>query len=125
MTERTYKQLAAVIGKFMVKWKSNLFLGMWKVDWNLRDNLISEIQDFQVIGRCVSDYTRFNAELNFSHLMMKEMTEAEIEETVIHELLHAVVNEMREDGHEHEERVVSHLTLIAKQMNGKAKNGKD
>ena len=43
-------------------------------------------------------------------------TEEEISRIVLHELLHTVINEMRnwekEDGGDHEERVVSHLTMI-------------
>jgi len=111
MKDRTVKQLHAVIRKFILKWKTALFLGMWKIDWSIKDWLISETKDFQCIARCETDWRYFEATLSFNFL--------------IHELLHVVLNEMREDGVEHEERVASHLTMVMNWLNGEAKDGKD
>ena len=125
MKDRTVKQLHAVIRKFTLKWKTALFLGMWKIDWSIKDWLISETKDFQCIARCETDWRYFEATLSFNFLKMKDMSEEEIEKTVIHELLHVVLNEMREGGAEHEERVASHFTMIMNWLNGEAKDGKD
>ena len=38
------------------------------------------------------------------------MSNEELERTVVHELVHALVNELREGGIDHEERVVTTLT---------------
>lgn len=106
--KRTNKQLHRLIGMYIKKWKSNLFLGMWTIEFYLRDYIVPE----KVAGDVESDWRYFNAVINFSYVQLCDMEDKEIEKIVIHELLHIVVNEMREDGIDHEERVVSHLEMI-------------
>ena len=90
---------------------------MWKIDFTVRDYLHNNCADFQTMATCDADWRYFEATLNFSFIKMYDLEEEEIEKIVIHELLHIVVNEMREDGIEHEERVVSHLTMMVDWMN--------
>jgi len=111
--ELTVKQLTRLLRKYIGKWKSKLFLGMWNVDFNVRDFLTADINSsFHMVARCSTKWNYFTVQLDFSHVMLASMSDAEIERVVLHELLHVVVNEMREDGVDHEERVVSHLTMI-------------
>lgn len=110
--QRTVKQLHALLRKYTIKWKQYLFLGSWKIDWNIRDYLSGEDSSYHIVGRCESKWQYFTASLDFSYVQMKDMPEDEIEKVVIHELLHVVLNEMREDGIDHEERVTSHLAMI-------------
>lgn len=116
MTDRTTQQLRAVLRKYVKKWKTNLYLGMWQVDFNIRDYLVNDRGEFDTAATCESSWQYFCAVLNFSYAKMRDLEETEIEKIVLHEMLHIVINEMREDGISHEERVVSHLTTILKWM---------
>ncbi len=114
MTDRTVKQLHALIHKYVKKWKSELFLGMWTINFNLRDWLTNNHGDGTLtVARCDSRWAYFEADLEFSFMILKDKSNEFIERTVLHELLHIVVHEMQiEEGIEHEERVVSHLTML-------------
>ncbi len=108
----TIAQLHKIIRKYVVKWKQYLFLGAWKIDWNIREYLSGGCEGFQITGRCDSKWQYFIASMDFSYVQMKDMSEEDIEKVVIHEMLHIVLNETREDGIDHEERVTSQLTMI-------------
>jgi len=111
--ELTVKQLTRMLKKYILKWKQKLFLGMWNIDFNVRSYLTGDINsEFHEVARCSTKWNYYTAALDFSHVMLASMKDAEIERVVLHELLHIVVNEMRENGIDHEERVVSHLTMI-------------
>jgi hypothetical protein len=116
MTDRTIPQLKAVLKKYLKKWKNNLYLGMWQIDFNIREYLKNEQGEFETAATCDANWQYFYASLNFSYAKMRELADIEIEKIVLHEMLHVVVNEMREDGIDHEERVVSHLTMICEWM---------
>lgn len=51
------------------------------------------------------------ATITFYPKSMKDMAEDDIEKLVVHELMHVFLNEMREEGIDHEERVA---TMLAK-----------
>lgn len=113
MKDRTTLQLKAVINKYLKKWRSNLFLGMWTINFNIRDYLgAARDEGYSTAATCDSSWKYFTADLDFSYVQLKDMEEKEIEKIIIHELLHIVVNEMQEGGIEHEERVTSHLQMI-------------
>jgi hypothetical protein len=61
-------------------------------------------------GECTADWKYLWARVEFWPDSMTFLSKREIERTVIHELGHILVNEMRAEGIDHEERVVSHLT---------------
>jgi hypothetical protein len=113
-TERTAKQLHAICRKYVKKWKSILFLGMWEIVINV-ENVI-ESNDHtgsggSVSADCNTDWRYLTAHIRFSFNEMSCLPEKKLEEIVIHEMMHIVVNEMRDRGYKHEERVVSHLAL--------------
>lgn len=113
MKDRTVKQLHALIDKYVTKWKVELFLGMWTVSYDIRDWLTNEHGDeTQTVARCFTHWNYFTAELEFNYMILKDKADSFIENVVLHEMLHIVVNEMREEHIDHEERVVSHLTMI-------------
>jgi predicted SprT family Zn-dependent metalloprotease len=86
---------------------------MWTINFNIRDYLgESTTQGHCTVARCDTSWKYFTADLDFSYVQLKDMEEKEIEKIIIHELLHVVLNEMREDGVEHEERVTSHLQMV-------------
>jgi hypothetical protein len=115
--ERTYKQLNKVVRKYVKKWKSNLFLGMWTININIKDYIgDDEGNGYTTTAECKSSWKYFTATINFSHIALKETEEKEIEDIVIHELQHIILSEMREPGIDHEERVASHLQMIFSPM---------
>lgn len=116
MKDRTVKQLHAVLNKYVKKWKTQLFLGVWEVSFNIRDYLKGGDDGTCTAATCDAQWKYFEAFLNFSFEEMRGLEEEEIEKIVIHEMMHIVVNELREEGIDHEERVVSHLTMIADWM---------
>ena len=67
-------------------------------------------QDSVVVGRTYADWRYGTFTIYFNFPAMKHKTAYEVEKIVIHELCHVLVNEMREEGVDHEERVVSGLT---------------
>lgn len=111
-------QLKKIVNKYLKKWKSNLFLGMWTINFNIRSYL-SDDGSHSTAATCDASWKYFTATIDFSLEQMEDLSEDEIEKIVIHELLHIVVNEMREDGIDHEERVTSHLQMIMSWMDKK------
>jgi len=116
MKDRTPEQLRKVVKKYVLQWKTELYLGMWTVNFTIKDVLVKPNSKWEGVAYCENEWQYYIAHIDFSHVMMKDMTEEEISRIVLHELLHTVINEMRnwekEDGGDHEERVVSHLTMI-------------
>jgi predicted SprT family Zn-dependent metalloprotease len=93
---------------------------MWKIDWNIRDYLSdAKVDGYSTSASCVASWQYFTATIDFSYVQLKDMEEREIEKIIIHELIHIVVNEMQEDGIEHEERVTSHLQMIMSWMDNR------
>jgi hypothetical protein len=104
------------IKKLINKWVYRLGLRWWTVTINYYDDAREIIRIFgndserTVIARTYSDwrYATCVIEINLPELL--DMTKEESERVIVHELCHALVNEMREDGIDHEERVVTGLT---------------
>jgi len=96
-------------------WTTWLGLRWWHVDavycadWK---SVSSEFGDENVVGRCYADWKYLKATIYINVLLMVEQgyNREEIDQVVLHELTHVLVNEMREEGIEHEERVATTLT---------------
>jgi hypothetical protein len=95
MKDRTVPQLHAVLDKYIKKWKRYLFLNTWLLDSSIRDYIQNDRDNIDTIATCDAEWKYFHVTLNFSYAKMRDMKKTEIEKIVIHELLHAVVNEMR------------------------------
>ena len=94
---------------FLVKWKRQLWLGQWTVDtvWEW-----DGLDDLPASATCSCDWRYMIATITFDLIKCSDLDDDRLENLVVHELFHMVVNEMREEGIDHEERVVSHLTSI-------------
>lgn len=107
--EKTKKKL----DKLMKKWVPRCWLNSWNIKiidhWN---GLPTPKSDYLIYGRCDADWRYANAVLDFDIPACSTLSDFQLERVVIHELIHAVVNEMREKDLDHEERVVSHLENI-------------
>lgn len=108
-SDADYLRDKARIWKVFQKWTANLGLRYWKCTckW-YRENFIPDHD--QAIATCDANWKYLIVEASFCCDPIGRMADDELERVVVHELLHALVNEMREDGIEHEERVVSQLT---------------
>jgi hypothetical protein len=115
---RTAKQLHATVRKYVKKWKGNLYLGLWKININVENHIEPSNCGTQPVdnGWCLlattrTDWRYLTASIKFSYDGLFDADDKQIERTVVHELLHVLLNEMREEGTDHEERVVSHLEI--------------
>lgn len=98
------------------KWVVRLGLGWWHVEARYYDDA-KEIKrrfgggkDSTVAARCYADWRYMEATIDVNLPAWKGRTDDEMERMAVHELMHILVNEMREGAIEHEERVVTTLT---------------
>lgn len=104
------------IKKICNKWIYRLGLRWWEVEVHYVEDPQDVIDIFKtndneiVIGRTYVDWKYMSANVYLNIPSMLNMTHNQIERIIVHELLHILVNEMREDGIDHEERVVTLLT---------------
>jgi hypothetical protein len=112
MENRTVEELNKEIKDYCKKWKEILFLGLWEIKIYIRDY----VEDSDTYATCSSSWKYLTATIEFSHLLIKDKSGQEIEKIVIHELVHVLLNETKEDGIDHQERVTSHLTIALYDM---------
>lgn len=65
--------------------------------------------DNVVVARSICDWRYATCTLQINEPELLEMNKRDAEFVIVHELCHALVNEMREEGIDHEERVVTGL----------------
>jgi predicted SprT family Zn-dependent metalloprotease len=73
------------------------------------EEFIKDASDYDVCGICETDWRYQDSSITLALHKLREMDEEQIEMVVIHELMHIFLNEMREDGIDHEERVATNL----------------
>lgn len=104
------KEVKELISERITWWKAKMGLGYWNVRYDFQKGKPEQLEDgFQICARCGADWAHEDALITFYPKAMKNYSEDEIENTVVHELLHIFVNEMRQKGLDHEERVVTEL----------------
>jgi predicted SprT family Zn-dependent metalloprotease len=102
----------ARIGAAMRKWITPLGLGWWRVTlrhYAKRKECKRKFGD-SVAARCYADWRYMEAVIEINLPLWVDKTDDEVERMAVHELMHILVNEMREGAIEHEERVVTTLT---------------
>jgi hypothetical protein len=105
--ERRLRYLVRLIGPVLLPgWTIVLHIGAESLPVTASD----EAAGYRCIGRCVAKWEYAEAALEFDLVAFADLDRAAQAEFVLHELLHACVNEMRVRGRAHEERVVSSLT---------------
>lgn len=106
----------SVIRACFEKWLQPLGLLWWKVDILYYDDPSEILKHFHVdddsitLARSYSDWRYGTAKVIINLPALAELSPDEIETVIVHELVHVLVNEMREGELHHEERVVSCLT---------------
>jgi hypothetical protein len=105
------KQIKQLIQKYMTYWVKTTGLGYWDIKC-LYSEAVEEGRTCDVLlGEASATWQYQMATITFYPKSMTEMSEDEIERLVVHELMHVFLNEMREEGIDHEERVA---TMLAK-----------
>lgn len=62
-----------------------------------------------VAGKCEADWRYQESYVYLALNVLRDMDKHDIELVVVHELMHVMLNEMREEGIDHEERVATNL----------------
>lgn len=124
MTDQQYADTVARVREKLRKWRVVLGLEEWDITTTYDREVISEHP--QATGTADVQWEYMRGVLHFNMWKMSGYSDEEIDEVVVHELLHFVVNEMRDywddDGKahiKHEERVVQNLTLAFLRMGRK------
>lgn len=111
---KQHERTVARLSRLVKKWVGQLWLGQWDVRTTWEWNGISDRQN--AAATCTADWQYMHARIRFDVPYCSTLPPDELEVVVVHELLHAVVNEMQKRGISHEERVVSHLERIVVHM---------
>ena len=116
MKKREYKKLHKKLNKLFMLWITRLGLRWWKVsihyvdDKKTIDKYFIKDDIHHTLAMAFSDWKYGNADIYVNMKDVQHRTDEELEEIVIHECMHLLVNEMRAEGIDHEERVVTTLT---------------
>lgn len=103
-----------LIKGYFVYWMERLPLDNWKIALIIEEFITSDIKGTTFInpnqvGLCKARWQYMEAEIVVSLRAAAAMDPQDLEEVVVHELVHVFLSEMREKGMEHEERVASML----------------
>lgn len=99
----------------MDKWKAILQMVDWHISGDLVDGRFDEGEEYA--ARCEAHWEYLQADIDWSVEQVLLMGDEELEEHIVHELMHALVSEMRprkQKRHlvKHEERVVTMLSRV-------------
>lgn len=103
------KRVKKLIRKYFIYWVHWTGLGYWSIKANFKKGITPSSHGDDLGGCCWVDWRYFKAEIDFYPQALRSCSQQEIENVVIHELMHILINEMRETGIDHEERVVTGL----------------
>lgn len=115
---RTEPQVRKVVNNYVRKWKKILCLDLWEIDIYIREWLMpgeNTGDGNDAAARTHTDWRYIRGDTQYSYMLVKDMTDGEIEKLVIHEMAHYLVNQMSNNDSrsiDNEERVVSHLTVV-------------
>jgi len=106
-----------LIDQAFKKWVERLGLMWWDVDVHFYDDpgeivrLFRQADNEDVVAAFVdSNWMYAHAKISINLPAFDEMEPREIEKIILHELIHILLNEMRQGELHHEERVVTGLT---------------
>jgi len=103
---RSPEQTKKLINKYLKWWIHWTGLGFHTINTVFVDFWEGGL-DADAICESHWEYLEHTITFNITHL--QSQSDESIEATVVHELMHIFLNEMREEGIEHEERVASTL----------------
>lgn len=98
--------------RFVEKWKPLLFLNSWEFVWEFDrkgDTIEANDDNATALAETNANWKYAHARIDVNVRDTIGRSDFDLEGIIVHELLHCALNEMREAGIEHEERVVSLL----------------
>ena len=107
--EMTDKQLKEYIRKKLRWWVKWTGLGYWRIFTRWEEVIKLDHGGYDTAALCECDWKYQEATITFSLENIRAMNKSAMERTIVHELAHIFLNEMREEGIDHEERVATHL----------------
>lgn len=102
------RQVKKIVRKQIKWWLHWLGLNYGRTDIRFVE-FIKDVDGPDVVGKCDTDWRYHETTITFALHKMRNFDKERIEQTVVHELMHIFLNEMREDGIDHEERVATNL----------------
>ncbi len=93
------------------KWRSTLGMYEWEIFTQYVDgDLLIDGTLSSTAAACANTIWEYKrATLKFNLKAVADMSDTELERVYIHEVMHVIVNEMREEDEKHEERVCTML----------------
>jgi hypothetical protein len=112
VTDAEFEAAVARIGRIRERWQEPLGLDDWRVTWKFEREHSEELKD--VVANCnVSwEYEMATVTWFIPQVLNCEFDDDDLEQIVVHEIMHILLNEMREDTKKrinHEERVATRL----------------
>lgn len=111
--EKSKKQ--KLFSSLVEEWTHKTWLGWWNIKVAFHNSLefarhTDECDDPEtLLATCESDWRYMTAAIHVNVDLLEEQDEADIEEYVVHELMHIILREMHEQDMDHEERVATFL----------------
>lgn len=116
MNDKEFAKQKARVVKIAGWWIDQLWLRGWNVEVKCHRGPWVGMRDagagFVVPADITCHWQYAEARININLEEVKDLSKEKLEKVLLHELCHAIVNEMRywEEDHSHEERVVTHMT---------------
>lgn len=95
------------------RWYNVLALYEWDLSTKFVDGslIVDGALNHDAAGCASVDWEYRQATLQFNVQQTARMTDSELENVYVHEIMHVLLHEMREDGIKHEERTASTLAF--------------
>jgi len=103
------KKLKNFIRERLSWWVTQTGLGYWRVNFDWDEVIKMDHGGYNTAALCECDWRYQEATITFGMEKIRKLKKSDIERTIVHELMHIFINEMREDGIDHEERVATQL----------------
>jgi hypothetical protein len=112
MKKKAYKRQQKRVRRFLDPWLTVLGLKWFTVNclWYDREKEFRKGGKGVAVFRIWADWRYMTADLSVNVPAVARLDDQELERAVVHELVHILVNEMRAQGIDHEERVATMLT---------------
>lgn len=115
MTDAEYEEQKQRIRAIADRWIEPLGLNWWKIELEYSREPLQGAEEDAKQGWCLQATCRakwqyLDATITFGLPSIAHLSDEALEDVIVHELMHVFVNEMREKGINHEERVVTQLT---------------
>jgi hypothetical protein len=126
MTDKEFSALRAKLRKLAKKWIPRLNLDQWAIQLTYdREGFASANNGGNAgaatcLARTGAMWQYLDAHIEFNMPVLLNCSDWEIEVTYVHELMHLLLNEMREEGINHEERTATTLARAFVKTSGLA-----